>query len=281
MALFTSTFSHDLIKKYTIVFGSLFDGIKHQNFAENGDILSEVKVPVTYAPKEKVLARLRADPELDRPMAISLPIISFQLMNISYAPARKLNTMNKIVTRDADNASVVRSVYNPVPYDFHFQVIVYSKFLNDGAKIIEQILPFFTPDFVPTIHLIPDMNIKADIPIVLNSVEHNEEYEAGQWEAVRASLWTLNFTVKGFLYGPMTHGAVIKFVEVNLLNYSNTTISTNVSISNTKFATITVQPGMTANGEPTSNIAETVSYTLINASDSFDYITVITEYPNG
>jgi hypothetical protein len=243
-------FSHDLIKKYSAVFGSTFNDIRIQRIDQANTLISDAKVPLVYGSKEWTLARITQNPDLQKPVAIELPIMSFQLLSTTYAPARKLVTTKKIIYRDPDDPDSPKYAYNPVPFDFNFNLYVYTKSVEDGNKIIEQIVPFFVPDFVPTVHLIPDLNIKADIPIVLRQMsmeDHNEGNLSGGTDR-RTLIWTLGFVLKGFLYGPVRTSAIIKFVSVNFID------KTNLGL----YETVTVEPGLDANGDPTTNVNNSI-----------------------
>lgn len=288
--MFNQTFYHDTIRKYVILFGTIFNNIyiNRPNLAQN--VTRSIKVPVSYGPKEKTLARVRGDPDLKRPVAIVLPRMSFELLSMNYAPTRKLITVNKNVKVQSDENLLLRQ-YMPVPYDFMFELSVMVNNADDGARIVEQILPFFTPDWTPSIILIPEMGLKYDIPIILNSVDVTDTYE-GDYETRRALIWTLSFTLKGYVFGPLKNQGVIKEAitraiaasqNFNLDTFEYTDDEGNVihqndpaDVSNLQGAevdtTFTVQPGLTANGEPTSNLANSVTLSEIAANSNYGYI---------
>ena len=137
-----------------------------------------------------------------------------------------------------------------------------TKYSEDGTKIIEQILPFFKPEFVVTAKLIDDMDLNLDIPIVLNSVSTEDTYE-GSYDERRALIWTLNFTLKGYYFGPVAEKKIIKFVTANV--HGSMT-------ANSPYQSITVQPGLTANGQPTTDISQTIPYANINIDDDWAYL---------
>jgi len=211
-----------------------------------------IKVPVTYGPKEKVLARLTADPSLNRKAAVILPIISFEMTDINYDGSRKLNTIGKRYKKDID----------PVPYNINFSLSVLVKNTDDGTRIIEQILPFFTPEWTVTVNMIPDMDVTMDIPIILNDVRVSDSYE-GDFETRRALEWNMTFTLKGYLYGPIHKAGIIKFANSSIFN----SLSSNTELSN-----VVVQPGLLANGSPTTSSNLTISRDLIYPDNDFGYI---------
>lgn len=256
-------FFNDTIRKYTALFGTLFNNISIIKSEANG-VIQTINVPLNYSPKDKLFERLKADPDLTRPFKAQLPRMGFELGGLAYDSSRKLQTMTRLRGPMANNS--VQSVYNPVPYNLNYQLSILVKTQSDGTRIIEQILPFFTPDWTPTVELIPELDLKYDIPIILDNISVEDSYE-GSFDENRLIIWTLDFTLKGYLFGPVSNnnGKVIKFANVNLFTTSNTLV-------NTVAERITVQPGLTANGEPTSNIDLTVPYTQINDDDNYGYI---------
>jgi hypothetical protein len=199
--------------------------------------------------------------------AIQLPRMSFELLDMTYATSRKLNTLGKRYKVDPGSPNDLKYQYNPVPYDLRFSLSIMVKNTDDGTRIVEQILPYFTPEWTTTVHLIPEMDIVMDIPIVLTDVSVSDDYE-GNFEQRRAVIWTLNFTLKGYLFGPVRRGGVIKFTETNIYN----SLAANVQLQ-----TVGIQPGLTANGQPTSNANTSVGIESIDAQDNFGYVVTITE----
>lgn len=274
-------FYFSLIRKYVILMGTLVNNIRITKTDSNGNLTSLVKVPVTYAPKDKMLARVNQDPNIDRQTAtIPLPMISFEMGQMKYDGSRKLNTINKVaVKKDANN---FKYQYNPVPYNIEFKMYVYAKNAEDGTKIIEQILPYFTPDWTTTVKLIPDVDITMDIPIILNNITYSDNYD-GDFKNRRAIIWTLDFILKGYIYGPVKSAGVIKFIENNFYT-PNVTDGSIPDVVGTlsPVERITIQPGVDANtgvainyyGGPTSN-TNTLPYTGINVDDDFGFITMI------
>ena len=269
--MFGTTWYHGVLRKYVVLFGTLFNNIYINRQDKNGEVIQTLKIPLSYGPKEKFLARLDGDPTLDNQVAITLPRIAFEMTTFNYAPERKLNKLNKIYKQVGN---VTNSQYQPVPYDISFSLYIMVKNVDDGTRIIEQILPYFTPDWVATVILSPDVGGTYDVPIIINSVSVDDSYE-GSFEQRRAVIWTLTFTMKGMLFGPTRTSNLIKFVDANIILSSNTdVIDTNAT---TESVHINVVPGLTAEGEPTSNSALSIPYTEINADDNYGFITDITE----
>ena len=206
-------FSHGLIRKYVIVFGSMFNDLTVQRNSGSSRIQT-LAVPIAYGPKQKFLVRLDTDPNLDREIAISLPRIGFELSGISYDSNRKLNSAQKN-TYDHTDKNFRKTQYTPVPYNIDFTMSIFVKNADDGTQILEQILPYFKPEWNMSVNLVPEMNIKMDIPTVLNSVDFEDTYD-GDFQTRRAIIWNLNFTMKGYLYGPVSNQGVIKRISVDI-----------------------------------------------------------------
>jgi len=274
--MFGTPFYFNLIRKYVILVGTLFNNIRITKNDKNGTQISLIKVPVTYAPKDKMLARVIQDPGIDRPTATApLPLISFEMGKMEYDGSRKLPTINKVVVKDSSSPSKLKYQYNPVPYNINFQVYIYAKNAEDGTKIIEQILPYFTPDWTTTVNLIPEVEVTMDIPVILNNISYADTYDK-EFQKRRAIIWTLDLTLKGYIYGPVRKSGIIKFVDTNFYIPSVADGQLSTAVGNTAIAEhVTVQPGLTANGQPTSNVNDTIAYSLINVDDDYGYITEI------
>ena len=210
-----STFYHQTIRKYVAVFGTLFNDINIERKNSSGTVVERLKVPLAYGPKQKWLLAIQ-DTTADRKVvATRPPRMGFAMTGVSYDSARKLNTIGRnVAANTSSTTSNMTTMYNPVPYNFDFQLFILVKNAEDGTQILEQILPYFTPEFTVTVNTIPDMNIKADVPIVLNSSSVADEYE-GDLSARRTITWTLSFVLKGFIYPNLTSGEIIKTIEVN------------------------------------------------------------------
>lgn len=257
-------FYFQLIRKYVVIFGSLFDNINITRTNEDGTTQAVIKVPLTYAPKDKVLVRLAQDPNIDRESAITLPTMAFEMGNPFYDPDRKLNTTNRLVAK-SDDPNKMKYNFIAVPYNFPFSLYVYAKNAEDATKIVEQIYPWFTPDFTVSAHLIPEMGITHDIPITLHETMIQDEYE-GEFTRRKSLIWSLNFTLKGYLYGPTREKPIIKFVETNF--YSSLD-------SETVVGSVTIQPGLTANGDPTTVLSESIDPNEIWIDDDYGFVKII------
>jgi len=270
-------FYFSINRKMTAAFGTLFNEIQVPRFDANGAITELLHVPLSYAPKERVEARIIDDPNIDRASAVPpLPRISFELVNMSFDADRKLGPLNRVSVVKDSVTKDYKQQFEGVPYNWNYNLWIYTKDIEDGNKIIEQILPYFRPEFYIKVQLIPEMNVTANIPILLNSIQMQDTYEGDFKGERRAIIWTLEFTLKGYVFGPIQEDKVIKFANVNF--YAPTVVDLTTAVGNTTFKPIdriTSQPGLTANGQGTSNLALTIPYTEIDADDPWDYITII------
>lgn len=207
-------FYHRTIRKIVIAFGTIFNEINFVRYYRNNSEYERIKVPLAFGPKEKFITRLVSDPELTKSFLTTLPRMSFDMTGISYDASRKKISTQKSFT-GSNSSGGVKSMYSPVPYDYNFQLSLYVRNIEDGTQIIEQILPYFTPDYTVTVNMVPEMGIKYDLPIVLNSVQQNIEYE-GNLGDTRFITWTLDFTVKGMIFPPVTDVGIIRSSNTNV-----------------------------------------------------------------
>ena len=208
-----NTFYHETIRKCVIGFGTLFNDIHITRTDSSGNVVQSMKVPLAFGPKQKFLVRLREDPSISKTVAITLPRIGFQIGAISYDATRKLNKVQK-VKKAGSAGNKVDTQYMPVPYNIDFEMFVMSKNSDDGLQIVEQILPYFQPEYTITINDVVQMNNKRDVPIVLTNISYEDNYE-GDFAERRAIIYTLNFTAKAYLYGPVISGQVITKVQAD------------------------------------------------------------------
>ena len=210
-----STFYHQTIRKYVAAFGTLFNDINVERKNSGGTVVEKIKVPLAYGPKQKHVLASQETTTVTRQTATRTPRMGFALTGVAYDSVRKLNTVGRnVAANTAAGTSTLMTQYNPVPYNFDFTLYILVKNAEDGTQILEQILPFFTPEFTVTINTIPEMGIKADTPIVLNSADVSDEYE-GDLDQRRTIIWTLSFLLKGYIYPDLKTSSVIKTIEVN------------------------------------------------------------------
>ena len=195
-------FYHNTIKNLIVAFGSIFDDIRFVN--DEGD---EIKVPIHYAPKEKFVSYFAEKADFDElDIEYVLPRMAFEINGMNFAPERFVNPLNRITDSSRDET---KYMFSRIPYDFQFTLYLATKKFEDSLKIVEQILPFFTPELNVTIKDKEDFGLRTDVPIVLNSAGFDIQYE-GSYETKRTIMWTLGFTVKGWLYGDVKQQNVIK-----------------------------------------------------------------------
>ncbi len=207
-------FYHESIRKIIVSFGTIFNEINLVRKDSSGSITQSMKVHLAYGPKEKFLARLRQDADLSKTVAITLPRLGFEIKNLAYDASRKMSRVQRFKKVKGANTKQLDTQYMPVPYNLEFELYIMAKQSDDSLQIVEQILPYFQPDYALTINDMSDMGITRDVPIVLNSIGYEDSYD-GDFTNRRALIYTLSFTTKFYLYGPVTSAKVIKTVQVD------------------------------------------------------------------
>ena len=207
-------FYNEGMRKMTVAFGQVFNNITIKRTGADSTRQS-IRVPLAYAPKEKFLVRLDQQPSLDdRQFAVTLPRMGFEIDGIEYDGSRKLTKVQKF-KKVSSNTGVMNFNYMPVPYNISYNLYCFTATAEGGLQIVEQILPYFQPDYTVTINVIPEMGIKRDVPIILNNINYEDSY-SGDFESRRAVIYTLNFTAKTYLYGPASTQKVIKETQSDL-----------------------------------------------------------------
>lgn len=271
--MFGHQFYHQALRKYIIMFGNMFNDIYINRTNTSGTTIQNFKVPISYGPKEQWLARLNADPNLNTPVAVQLPRLSFEITSMAYAPDRTVNKLQRNVAI-SDGNNTLRSQSTPVPYDI--SISLYGMFAGneDAIQVVEQILPFFRPEWTNTVKLVPEMGQYFDVPTVLTDMSIEDTYEA-DFQARRAIIYTFNFTVKGLLFGPVTKKGIIRrtLIDFTIPSANNSTGDQIRAASPLEGpqARITITPGLLANGSPTSNSSASVAVTSINANSTYGY----------
>ena len=208
-------FYHETMRKVVVAFGTMFNNINIVRTNSSGAVTQSMKVPLAYGPKQKFLTRLREDPNLNKKVALTLPRLGFEISGIAYDPSRKLNSIQKFKkTNNSDSGKTMSSQFMPVPYNMDFELVVMAKQSDDALQIVEQILPFFQPDYTITLNDNTSMGTTRDVPIILTGVTYSDEYE-GSFEDRRVLTYTMSFTAKFYLFGPVTDQKVIKQVQVD------------------------------------------------------------------
>ena len=257
--MFGTYFYNESMRRMTIGFGQIFNNIQIKRKDSSGNVVQSIRVPLAYAPKEKFLARLDQQANLsEREFSVTLPRMSFEISGITYDPSRKLTRVQKFKTvKSGIDGKVMNFNYTPVPYNVSYNLYSFTASAEAGLQIVEQILPFFQPDFTVTINAIPELNIKRDIPIILNSVNYEDTYD-GNFDRRRAVIYTLGFTSNTYLFGPSSTQKVIKNVQSDA--YTDTD-------QNNKARELRIEI--------------TPNPTTADADDDFGFTTTITNYADG
>jgi hypothetical protein len=261
-------FYNEIFRKTVIGFGTLFNNIEVRQINNQNEIVSALKVPLAYGPSQKFLSRIEQQPNLNTPIQITLPRMSFEFTGLTYDTTRKLTTTQTFLSKSVNDSTDIRKTYMPVPYNMDFELSVMTKLNDDMLQIVEQILPYFQPSYTLTINLIDSIGEKRDIPIILNDISMEDNYE-GDYSTRRALIYTLNFTAKIYLFGPVSSGASKDIIQkVSLGFVSGDTQST------TRDLTYSTEPVATKNytGQVTTTISKDVqigstSIEVIDASN--------------
>ena len=251
-------FYNEILRKTIISFGTLFNDltVKQED--------STIKVPLAYGPTQKFLARLEQAPNLSQAVAISLPRMSFEFTGLTYDPARKVTTTQQITVKDPDSGTDIKKVYTPVPYNMQFELAIMCKLNDDALQIVEQILPYFQPSYNLSVNLLSSINEKKDIPVVLENITMQDDYE-GDYTSRRVLLYTLRFTAKTYLFGPVSSASkdIVKSVSVRYLAGGSKSTERDVSYK------VTPRAIKDYTGDVVTNLSEDIAIdaTEINVND--------------
>ena len=212
-------FYNEILRRTIIGFGTLFNSLEIRQ--ED----SVVRVPLAYGPTQKFLARIEQSPDLNKPMAITLPRMSFEFTGLTYDPSRKVSTTQTFVAKDKNDGTETKKTFMPVPYNMQFELSIFTKLNDDALQIVEQILPYFQPSYNLTIELVDQIREKRDVPIVLESVTMQDDYE-GDFSTRRVLYYTLRFTAKTYLFGPSS-SASKDIIKRSTLSYLSGTDTSN------------------------------------------------------
>ena len=219
-------FYHQHIRKAIIAFGTIFNQITVKRYNADQEIVQSIRVPLSYSPKNKFLARIAEVPSTTtQAAAIILPRMGFEITGLQYNPARKINLLTKnVAVGQGDDPNTLRTQFTSTPYDMNVSLYIMAKNQDDGLQIIEQIIPFFNPDFCVTVNDIPSMGIKRDLQIILDNIAYEDNYE-GDYLQRRSIIWTINFTLGLNLYGPVEQQNIIRtsiantYTDIDQPNY--------------------------------------------------------------
>jgi hypothetical protein len=259
-------FYNEILRRTVIAFGTLFNDISIKHTNSDGQVVSVVKVPLAYGPTQKFLARLEQSPNLNKPTGINLPRMSFEFTGLTYDPSRKVTTTQFFTTKDPTDGSETRKAYMPVPYNMQFELSIMTKLNDDALQIVEQILPYFQPSYNISVELVEAIQEKRDIPIVLENITMQDDYE-GDYTTRRVLIYTLRFTAKTYLFGPVSAATkdVVKKVTVSYLTGASTDNTTREVVFST-------EPRATKNytGVVLTNLSKDITQTdiLVTVNDA-------------
>lgn len=251
-------FYHETIRRSVIAFGSVFNDIDIRRVDANGNAVQSLKVPLAYGPKQKFLARLYENPQLTNTHQLTLPRMGFEISGFNYDGQRKVNKMNVRKTVGTTSTQIKRQ-YQSVPYNLNFSLFIMAKNQEDALQIVEQILPFFTPAYTLTINAVPEMGIKDDFPLILESLTYEDDYE-GDFASRRSIIYTMTFTVKMNFYGPIADQGIIKTVQADAFLDRTATLGSSTN--------------------PTSRLVAKPDPTSADADDDFGFTTTWTDDPD-
>ena len=227
-------FYNEILRRTIISFGTLFNGLTIKTTNADDDVVNITRVPLAYGPTQKFLARLEQQADLNKATAMTLPRMSFEFTGLTYDPARKVSTVQQFIVKDPDDESESKKAYMPVPYNMSFELAIMTKLNDDALQIVEQILPYFQPSYNLTVELVGSINEKRDIPIVLESISMQDDYE-GDYTSRRVLLYTLRFTAKTFMFGPVSSATkdIIKTAKINYISGDSRSTTRDITYSAT------------------------------------------------
>ena len=237
---------HEILRKIVIGFGTLFNDVTIKTTDANNNVTNSIKVPLAYAPQQKFLARLEQADDLNKTTQITLPRMSFEFVGLQYDSSRKVTTTQKIFVPSPSNDGTIKQAFMPVPYNMSFELNIYTKLNDDMLQIVEQILPYFQPQYNLTIELVDEMDEKRDVPIILEGISMDDQYE-GNFDTRRALIYTLRFTAKTYLFGPVAKDISTKIIKKAQVAYYASATGTNDGTpgdpsKNTRDVTYSVEP---------------------------------------
>ena len=270
--MFGTYFYNETIKRHVSVFGTMFNNIDIKKTKADGTVLTQIKVPISYGPAQKFIERLAEEPNLsDRNRsAISLPRMAFEITGFNYDANRQQNKLIRSAKTQLESNNTDRKFqYSPAPYDINFTLSILAKNQNDGLQIVEQILPYFQPEYTVTMKMIDDLSDNRDVPIILTGVTMDDQYEGG-YEDRRVIEYTLDFTMKTYFFGPVYTGGIIKnvierdYISSALGQFTTTQIDQSGLVKEVKH----YEPAFAAVANAVSNSTTVTFDTAINSSIS-------------
>jgi len=226
--MFGSHFYHATVRKSVAVFGTIFNDIRVARKKGDGSLINQIKVPLAYGPKQKFLSRIDTETGQDASIAIKLPRMAFEITGIELDSSKKLPKRAQLIEPGTTGTTTNRNVIKQfAPYDINMQLNIMAKNQDDGLQILEQILPYFQPEYTVSIKPVDDFtSFKQDVPIILNGVSFDDQYE-GDYNSRRVLIYTLDFTMKMSFYGPVGNDKVVREVNIDFNQKSGS--SNNIS----------------------------------------------------
>ena len=254
-------FYNEILRRTIISFGTLFNGLTIKTTNSDEDVVNITRVPLAYGPTQKFLARLEQQADLNKGTAMTLPRMSFEFTGLTYDPSRKVSTVQQFIVKNPDDESEIKKAYMPVPYNMSFELAIMTKLNDDALQIVEQILPFFQPSYNLTVELVGSINEKRDIPIVLENITMQDDYE-GDYTTRRVLLYTLRFTAKTFMFGPVSSATkdIIKTAKINYISGDSRSTIRDITYSATPRAI----------KDYTGEIQTTITEDLTTSTRAFD-----------
>ena len=212
-------FYNEILRRTIIGFGTLFNNLTIKATNASDSVVSVTKVPLAYGPTQKFLARLEQSADLNKSTAMTLPRMSFEFTGLTYDPSRKVTTTQTFVVKDPDTGEETKKGFMPVPYNMQFELAIMCKLNDDALQIVEQILPYFQPAYNLTVELVEGIKEKRDVPVVLENITMEDDY-TGDFKERRVLLYTLRFTAKTYMYGPVSSATrdIIKVAKVSYIS---------------------------------------------------------------
>ena len=249
-------FYNEILRRTIIGFGTLFNNLTIKATNASDSVVSVTKVPLAYGPTQKFLARLEQQADLNRSTAMTLPRMSFEFTGLTYDPSRKVTTTQTFVVKDPDTGEETKKGYMPVPYNMQFELAIMCKLNDDALQIVEQILPYFQPAFNLTVELVEGIKEKRDVPIVLENITMQDDYD-GDFKERRVLLYTLRFTAKTYMYGPVSSATrdIIKVAKVSYISGDSRSTTRDISY------TVTPRAIKDYTGEVATTITDDITIT--------------------
>lgn len=282
--MFGHTFNHDIFHKAHLIFGNLFNDIRVVRRDKQGNRVQTIDVPLEYGPRQKTLTAILTNPDFTKPTSVIVPRMSFEFTTLTRNSSLQLQKTQQHANWQSNNhdRDKLYTQFVPVPYQMGIELSIYTKNAYDAFQIVEQILPYFAPEWSVSANFVPEMDYREDVKIVLGPVNFADNAETAAFEDRRVIVFTLNFTMNIPMFGPVNNSGLIKRVITNFYTPPGAgEISDADIISTPAIETYELVPGLTADGRPTSNTAESINYSLINIDDPYGFCETWTDWSTG